>query len=87
MEKCLRLKIFAKIHHDSKHYITIEVFGDFEHSQIFTKNSVANKFQSTVSIAGYHCAVVVLSWFGRLLIPNRRQELLLNLIMENFDQK
>ena len=48
MEKCLRLKIFAKIHHDSKHYITIEVFGDFEHSQIFTKNSVANKFQSTL---------------------------------------
>ena len=35
----------AKIHHDYKHDITIEIFCDFEHSQ---KNSVANKFQSTV---------------------------------------
>ena len=45
--------IFAKIRHDYKHYKTIEIFCglffcDFEHLQIFAKNSVANKFQSIV---------------------------------------
>ena len=41
MEKLLPLKIFTKLHHSYKHYLTIEIFCDFKHSQ---KNSAANKF-------------------------------------------
>ena len=48
MEKFLQLEIVAKIHHDRNHYITIEFFCDFDHSQIFAKNSVTSKFQPTV---------------------------------------
>ena len=49
-------KIFAKIHHNYNFYTAIEIFCDrifcdFEHSQIFAKNSVANKFESTVLIS------------------------------------
>ena len=44
---------FGKIHHNCDHYTTIEIFHDrnfcdFKHPQIFTKNSLTNKFLSPV---------------------------------------
>ena len=51
--------IFATLHHDYKRYITIEIFCDriFAMSNI-RKNSVANKFQSTVPIIDYILSVI-----------------------------
>lgn len=43
MENFCERKIFAKVHHDYNHHITIELFCDFEYSQNF-----AIKFQFTV---------------------------------------
>ena len=42
MEKFCDLKIFAKIHHDCNHYITNEIFCDFEHSKSSQQYSLAN---------------------------------------------
>ena len=47
-------KIFAKIHHDYNHYITIEIFSNFKYSQT---NSAAQKFRSAVIAVGARSVV------------------------------